>query len=157
MFARTTSLYLKLLGCLIVGGTAAAGVTAAASAGASPPIVATALGAGTLKTPVTLKAKAGAMAVEVIKVAPGGDFGWHTHGSAVAVVITAGTLTVWDPKVAACAPQQYSKGAAFIEPADHLHRARNNGKKPVTLYATYIGLPKGVQPNIAGTAPAGCA
>ena len=95
MFARTTSLYLKLLGCLIVGGTAAAGVTAAASAGASPPIVATALGAGTLKTPVTLKAKAGAMAVEVIKVAPGGDFGWHTHGSAVAVVITAGTLTVW--------------------------------------------------------------
>ena len=141
MFARTTSLYLKLLGCLIVGGTAAAGVTAAASAGASPPIVATALGAGTLKTPVTLKAKAGAMAVEVIKVAPGGDFGWHTHGSAVA----------------ACAPQQYSKGAAFIEPADHLHRARNNGKKPVTLYATYIGLPKGVQPNIAGTAPAGCA
>ena len=119
--------------------------------------MATALGAGTLKTPVTLKAKAGAMAVEVIKVAPGKEFGWHTHGSAVAVVITAGTLTVWDPKVAACAPQQYSKGAAFIEPADHLHRARNNGKKPVTLYATYIGLPKGVQPNIAGTAPAGCA
>jgi quercetin dioxygenase-like cupin family protein len=144
---------LKLLGCVMLGAL----MTAAVSTGANAPIVAKALAFGTLKAPIAVNVKAGAMVVDAITVAPGGDFGWHTHGSAVAVVITSGTLTVWDPTVASCAPQHYTKGAAFIEPAGHLHRARNLGSKPVKLYATYMGLPKGVQPNIAGTAPAGCA
>jgi quercetin dioxygenase-like cupin family protein len=141
-----------LLGCVVAGSLAVAGV----STGANPPIVATALGGGTLKAPITVNAKAGAMVVNAIKVAPGGDFGWHVHGAPVAVVITSGTLTVWDPTVAGCAPQRYGKGAAFVEPAGHLHRARNLGKTPVLLYATYIGIPKGVQPNIAGKVPASC-
>jgi quercetin dioxygenase-like cupin family protein len=143
---------ITLLGCAML----AALVTAAVSAGATPPIVGTPLGVGTLQAPIALKAKPGAIVVESIKIAPGGDFGWHTHGSAVAVVITAGTLTVWDPTVANCAPQRYTKGAAFIEPTSHLHRARNEGTKPVTLYATYLGVPKGVQPNIPGKVAAGC-
>jgi len=143
---------LRLLGCVILGTL----VTAAASAGANAPIVAKALAFGTMKAPIAVNLKAGAMVVDSIRVAPGGDFGWHTHGSAVAVVITSGTLTVWDPTVAGCAPQHYSKGAAFIEPAGHLHRARNEGTTPVKLYATYLGLPKGVQPNIPGKAPSGC-
>ena len=143
---------LKLLGCMILGTL----VTATVATGASAPIVGTPLAVGSMKSSIDLNAKAGAIVVEAIKVAPGGDFGWHTHGSAVAVVITSGTLTVWDPTVAACAPQHYSKGAAFIEPAGHLHRAQNQGKQPVRLYATYLGLPKGVQPNIPGKTPSGC-
>jgi quercetin dioxygenase-like cupin family protein len=139
------------LGCVLLAGLTSTGPALAAD----PPVEAVALGVGTLKTPVTIHATAGAMVVDVIRVAPGGDFGWHTHGSPVAVVITGGTLTVWDPTVAACAPRHYSKGAAFIEPAGHLHRARNNGTKTVTLYATYIGL-HGAHPNIAGAAPASC-
>src|SRR4051794_2242332 len=95
----------KLLGCAIL----VALVTAATSAGGTPPIVGTPIGVGTLKAPITVNAKPGAIVVESIKIAPGGDFGWHTHGSAVAVVITGGTLTVWDPTVAACAPQRYGK------------------------------------------------
>ncbi len=152
MFDRRKSLKALLLGCVVAGSLLVAGV----STGANAPIVATALGGGTLKAPITVKAKAGAMVVDQIRIAPGGDFGWHVHGAAVAVVITGGTLTVWDPTVAGCAPQRYSKGAAFVEPAGHLHRARNLGTRPVTLYATYIGIPKGVQPNIAGKAPAAC-
>lgn len=141
----------KLLLCALLGALA----TAATAIGAQPPIVGTPLGVGTMKA-TTMHLKAGSMIVESIKIAPGGDFGWHTHGSAVAVVITSGTLTVWDDSVAKCAPQHYGKGTAFIEPANHLHRAQNLGSKPVTLYATYLGLPKGVQPNIPGTTPAGC-
>jgi quercetin dioxygenase-like cupin family protein len=152
MLACGISLKLRCAGIMVMASLVTAGV----SAGADAPIVATPVAAGTLKAPVSLSSKAGAMVVEAIKIAPGGDFGWHTHGSAVAVVITGGTLTVWDPSVAACAPQHYSKGAAFIEPAHHLHRARNLGTKPVTLYATYLGLPNGVRPNISGTAPAAC-
>jgi quercetin dioxygenase-like cupin family protein len=141
----------KLLGAALV----AALVSVAPSAGAGAPIVATPLGVGTMQA-TTIHAKAGAVVLDAIKIAPGGNFGWHTHGSAVAVVVTAGTLTVFDPDVAKCAPFKVSKGQSFIEPAGHVHLARNDTKTPVRLYAMYLGIPKGVQANIAGTAPNGC-
>jgi quercetin dioxygenase-like cupin family protein len=141
-----------LLGLVV----AAVLVAAAPSSGAGTPIVARALGAGTIVNPITVSTKPGTMAVELITVKPGGNFGWHTHGSAVAVVVTSGTLTVFDPSINGCKAFKVSKGAAFIEPANHLHLARNDGTKPVTLYATYLGVPKGVQPNSPGTQPAGC-
>ena len=140
---------------LLIAAVAAL-VVATASLGAATPIVAKAVAAGTIKTPINLHVKPGAMAVESIKVAPGGSFGWHVHGSAVAVVITGGTLTVFDPAVNGCAPFKVSKGQAFIEPANHPHLARNDGTATVTLYATYLGVPNGVEPNQAATQPAGC-
>jgi len=143
---------LRLLACVAIGALAAA----ATASSANPPIVAKALGLGTIKTPYTIKVRPGAMVVDQITIAPGGDFGWHTHGSPVAVTITSGTLTVWDKSVANCAPFQVSKGQSFFEPANHLHRALNQGTKPVTLYAVYLGIPKGVAPNAPGTEPAGC-
>lgn len=140
----------------LVLATVAVLAVAAASMAADTPIVVKALGSGTLKTPMTLKVKPGAMAVDAITVNPGGNFGWHTHGSAVAVVVTGGTLTVFDPTIAKCKPFTVSKGQAFIEPANHLHLARNDGSKPVTLYATYLGVPKSAEPNHPATQPAGC-
>jgi quercetin dioxygenase-like cupin family protein len=131
-------------------------VAAAPSLGAAPPIKGTPLGIGTMATPLTIEATTGAMIVERIRVAPGGNFGWHTHGSAVAVVVTAGTLTVYDPLVSSCAPFKVGKGQAFIEPANHIHLARNDGTKAVTLYATYLGVPKTSKPNVPGTQPSGC-
>jgi quercetin dioxygenase-like cupin family protein len=141
-----------LVACCVVTAL----VAVAATSAASPPIVGTPLGVGTMAAPFTLSGKAGAMIVESITVKPGGDFGWHTHGSAVAVVITKGTLTVYDKSIGNCAPFQVSKGMSFIEPANHIHRARNEGTKTVTLYAVYLGLPKGSQPNKPATTPAGC-
>lgn len=122
---------------------------------AGNPIVAKPLGVGQMRA-TTIHAKSGAMILDSIKIAPGGSFGWHTHGAAVAVVVTAGTLTVFDPDVAKCAPFKVSKGQAFIEPAGHVHLARNDGTTAVKVYAMYLGLPKGAQANIAGTAPTGC-
>jgi len=134
---------------------AAALVGAGPSAGAGTPIVAKTLAAGTIAAPVTVKATAGAMALVSIRIAPGGNFGWHEHGSPVAVVVTSGTLTVFDPTVTNCKPFKVSKGQSFFEPANHLHLARNDGTKPVTLYAMYLGIPKGKESNIPETAPAG--
>jgi quercetin dioxygenase-like cupin family protein len=142
---------------LILAAVAATLAIASASLGAEVPIVAKALGVGTINTPMTLKVKPGAMIVESFTVAPGGDFGWHTHGAPVAVVVTGGTLTVFDPSVGGCAPFKVSKGQAFIEPANHIHLARNDGSKPATLYAMYIGVPKSGSPNLPGKQPAGCA
>lgn len=141
---------------LLVLAALVALVAAAPSIAAAPPIQGTALGVGTMKTPLTIETTTGSMIVERIKVAPGGNFGWHTHGSAVAVVVTAGTLTVYDPLVANCAPFKVGKGQAFIEPANHIHLARNDGTKPVVVYATYLGVPKTSKPNMPGTQPSGC-
>src|ERR1043166_8318236 len=126
---------------LVIAAAAAALVLAAASFGAAPPIFAKALGAGTINAPMTLKVKPGAMVVDAITVQPGGNFGWHTHGAPVAVVVTAGTLTVFDPSIAGCKPFKVTKGMAFIEPANHLRLARNDSTKPASLYVTYLGVP----------------
>jgi quercetin dioxygenase-like cupin family protein len=141
---------------LLITAMATALVVAASSFGAEPPIVAKALAVGTSGSPTTLKVKPGSMVLDSIRVAPGGSFGWHTHGSPVAVVITGGTLTVYDPSVKGCAPFTVSKGQSFFEPANHLHLARNAGSKPATLYVFYLGIPKGAQPNMPGKQPAGC-
>ena len=87
---------------------------------------------------------------------PGGSFGWHTHGAPVAVVVKSGTLTVFDPSVDGCKPFTVSKGKAFVEPAGHVHLARNDTKAPVTVYAMYLGLPKAQAANAPAAEPDGC-
>lgn len=136
---------------------AAALVAATTASAAPPPIVGTPLAVGKLVVPFNVNAKAGATTiVEQIKIRPGGSFGWHFHGSPVAVVIASGTLTLLDKTVASCAPQHLSKGQAAFEPANHVHLARNDTTKMVTLYAIYLALPKGVAVNSPAATPAGC-
>jgi quercetin dioxygenase-like cupin family protein len=141
----------KSLGLLLVGALA----TSAAAFGGTPPIVAKPLAVGTMKA-TTIHAKSGAMILDSIRIAPGGSFGWHTHGSPVAVVVTGGTLTVFDPSVGDCAPFKVSMGQSFVEPANHVHLARNDSKTPVTLYALYLGVGKPSAANAAAAKPAGC-
>jgi len=142
---------IRLLGLAVVCALA----TAAPSLGGGTPIVAKAVAVGTMQA-TTIHANAGSMILESFKIAPGGSFGWHRHGSPVAVVVTGGTLTVFDPTVASCAPFKVSKGQSFVEPANHVHLARNVGKTPVTLYALYLGVPKKAEANQGEAEPAGC-
>jgi quercetin dioxygenase-like cupin family protein len=141
----------KLLALGLLGALA----FATPSLGGAQPIIAKALAVGNMKA-TTIHATTGAMVLESIKVAPGGSFGWHTHGSPVAVVVTGGTLTVFDPAVAGCTPFKVWKGQSFVEPANHVHLARNDTKKTVTLYALYLGVPKAGAANIGAAEPAGC-
>ena len=96
---------IKLFGVALVCALA----TAAPSLGGDAPIFAKALAVGTMKA-TTINATAGSMILDAITIKPGGSFGWHTHSSPVAVVVTGGTLTVFDPSVANCAPFKVSKG-----------------------------------------------
>jgi quercetin dioxygenase-like cupin family protein len=130
-------------------------VLAAPSIAGAPPVVAKALAVGTMSA-TTVHAGAGAMALESITIRPGGSFGWHTHPTPVAVIVTAGRLTVLDPTIGKCQPFTVSKGQAFIEPANHVHLARNDGKTNVTVYALYLGVGKGANANASTAAPAGC-
>jgi quercetin dioxygenase-like cupin family protein len=142
---------LKLLGLALVATL----VTAAPSLGGGAPITAKVLGFGAMPA-TTIHTKAGAMVLNAITIQPGGSFGWHTHGAPVAVVVKTGTLTVFDPSVAGCKPFKVSQGKAFVEPAGHVHLARNDTKTPVTVYAMYLGLPKNAAANAPAAEPAGC-
>jgi quercetin dioxygenase-like cupin family protein len=142
---------IKVLGLVLVGALA----IAAPSQATPPPIFAQPIAGGKMKA-TTIHAQTGAMILDSIKIAPGGNFGWHTHGAPVAVVVTGGTLTVFDPSVGGCAPFKVSKGQSFVEPADHVHLARNDGTTQVTLYALYLGIPKPAAANVQATEPAGC-
>ena len=140
-----------ILGLALVTGLAAA----APSVAGAPPIVATPLAVGQMQA-TTIKAQTGTAILTSIKIAPGGSFGWHTHGAPVAVVVAKGTLTVFDPAVGNCKPFKVSKGQSFVEPANHVHLARNDGTRPATVYALYLGVPKTSEANIGEAQPAGC-
>jgi quercetin dioxygenase-like cupin family protein len=128
---------------------------AAPSFGGGEPIFAQPLAVGKIAA-TTIHAGNGSAVLDRITVKPGGSFGWHTHGAPVAVVVTGGTLTVFDPSVGGCKPFMVSKGMSFVEPANHVHLARNDGKTTVTLYAMYLGLPSAAVANVPATEPAGC-
>jgi quercetin dioxygenase-like cupin family protein len=122
---------------------------------APPPVVATALAVGTMKA-TTVHAQSGSMIFEQFTVKPGGSFGWHKHGAAVAVVVASGTLTVFDATVNGCQPFKVGHGQSFVEPANHVHLARNDGTTPARVYAVYLGVPASSQANAGAAQPAGC-
>ena len=130
-------------------------LAASSSLATGQPIIAKALAVGKMKA-TTIHASSGSMILETYTIKPGGSFGWHVHGAPVAVVVTAGTLTVFDPKVNACAPFKVGKGQSFVEPANHVHLARNDGTRPATVYALYLGVPKPSDGYIQTARPAGC-
>lgn len=134
---------------------AALAVAATSFAGGTGGVIGKSVAVGKMQA-TTIEAGSGAMILEKYTILPGGNFGWHIHPAPVAVVVTGGTLTVFDPKVANCEPFKVSKGQSFVEPANHVHLARNDGRKPVTLYALYLGVPKVSDANHGESRPAGC-
>jgi len=142
---------IKLLGLAIVAALA----TAVPSFGKDMPIVAKGIAFGKTQA-TTINVRKGITILESYRVAPGGSFGWHVHGAPVAVVVASGTLTVFDPMVNNCKPFKVSKGLSFVEPANHIHLARNDGKTPALVYALYLGVPKAADVVHNEPAPAGC-
>ena len=140
---------------LLVLTVACALVAAAPSFGKDMPIVAKVIAAGKIQA-TTIQAQTGTTILESYRVAPGGSFGWHVHGGPVAVVVASGTLTVFDPAVDNCKPFKVSKGLSFVEPANHIHLARNDGKTPALVYALYLGVPNAADVVHNEPAPAGC-
>ena len=146
---------MKYVLCALVLALAAAG--AAFASGTPSGITEHALADGKVAKPFTVEvSKPGDVLVASAKIKPGASFGWHTHRSAVAVAVVAGTLTLYDPDNPGCAPQRIRAGQGFVEQANHVHLARNEGKATVRLVATYLGTPHGVSPDVPATQPAGC-
>ena len=85
-------------------------------------------------------------------IQPGGYNGWHSHPGLGVVVVTAGTLTLFDTD---CVRSDYPAGTAFTEQAEHVHIARNLGSVPAQFIATFI-IPAGVAPRVDAPDPGTC-
>src|SRR5215468_8845566 len=95
--------------------------------------------------------------VTTTTIAPGGSTGWHSHPGPAFIVVTQGTLTVYDGNDPACTPHQYGQGSGFVDPGfGHVHIARNEGAVPVTVVQTYLDVPPGGSPRIDAPAPGNC-
>ena len=143
---------IKLLGVALVAALA----LAAPSFGGGQPIVAKPLAVGMMKA-TTIHATTGAMVLESITIAPGGSFGWHTHGSPVAVVVTgrhAHRLRSGRHEVRAV--QGVEGDSPSSSPRTMSTSHGTTPSKPVTLYALYLGLANTAKANVGVAAPAGC-
>ena len=88
---------------------------------------------------------------------PGGSTGWHSHPGPAFIVVTQGTLTLYDGDDPTCTPHRYGPGTGFLDPGfGHVHIARNEGTTPVTVVQTYLNVPSGGSPRIDAPAPGNC-
>jgi quercetin dioxygenase-like cupin family protein len=115
------------------------------------------LTAGSVAQPYTFKVdQAADVVVAKAKVPPGASFGWHSHRAGVVALVTSGTLTLYDSADPACTPTRYGPGKGFTEQPGHVHLARNEGTRTVSVTVTYLGLPHGVNPDVPAPRPGNC-
>jgi quercetin dioxygenase-like cupin family protein len=95
--------------------------------------------------------------VQQIVIAPGGNFGWHSHPGPVVVVVKAGELTFYDGDDPSCTPRTYVAGQVFVDRGQgHVHFARNLGATNLELLATYFDVPPGQPQRIDAPNPGNC-
>jgi quercetin dioxygenase-like cupin family protein len=146
----------RLLAMIALLGAFGTAAVALASTGAGK-ITEKILGAGAVADPYTIHVtEPGDVIVAKATVPPGASFGWHSHRVAVAAVVTSGTLTLYDGAARTCTPHRYAAGQGFTEQPDHVHMARNEGRKTVVLLVTYLGLKHGVNPDVPAASPGNC-
>ena len=131
--------------------------TAVALAAGGPPITEKVLGAASVAHPYSVQVKHKAdVVVAKATVPPGASFGWHSHRASVVAIVTSGTLSLYDSADPSCTAQRISAGHGFTEEAGHVHLARNEGRKPVVVLVTYLGLKHGVKPDVPAAKPGNC-
>src|SRR5215210_5186887 len=120
---------------------AALGTTAAALAHGHPKITEKVVGAASVAEPDTFQVQQpGDVVVAKATVPPGASFGWHSHRAAVVALVQSGTFTLYDSADETCTAKRYPAGTGFTEQAGHVHLGRNEGRKPVVVLVTYLGL-----------------
>lgn len=142
---------------LVVAATTLA--VAVATAVAAPPtgFTRTELARSTIADPFAVEAtEASDIAIQTIRIEPGsGTGGWHSHPGATFVAVKSGTLTLYRGDGDACTSRSYSAGEGFLEPADDVHLAQNEGAGAVELVVTVLAVPVGAPLRTAADSPGG--
>ena len=87
-----------------------------------------------------------------IKIAPGGNTGWHSHPGIALVTIAAGTATEYDGDDCDAAPIVHKAGTGFAEEAGHVHLVRNEGDTDLEMVVVFL-VPFGDGTRIDESAP----
>ena len=96
------------------------------------------------------------LSVTEIKVAPGGNFGWHSHPGPSLVIVKSGTSTFYRGDDPHCTPQVHRAGAAYVDPGGVVHIARNeSATEELVLLVTRL-IPSGAAPRIDQPNPGNC-
>jgi quercetin dioxygenase-like cupin family protein len=95
----------------------------------------------------------GDAAIVQITQAVGGHSGWHAHPGPAIVIVKSGELTIEQAKD--CSSRTYTTGQAAIEPAGHVHIARNTGTTTLELWVAFLDVPVGASARIDAPDP-GC-
>jgi quercetin dioxygenase-like cupin family protein len=81
----------------------------------------------------------------------GGFTGWHGHSAPSLVVVSAGSLTAYEPDGDTCSVKTYAQGSAFVHGEDaHNFVAGSGGAE---FYIVYL-LPQGASPAPIDVTPA---
>ena len=91
--------------------------------------------------------------VDRLTVIPGGQSGWHKHAGPTFVTVTKGRLTWVDSTD--CIVREYREGDGFVEPANHVHLARNLTGSNVEFVAIQM-RPQGSEGRIDTPPPTNC-
>lgn len=141
---------------------------AAGTAMATPPsgVVTTPIASGVLPEAVRVKIQmqgegfgngTEASDLSIIKntFALGGTFGWHRHPGPSLVIVTQGTLTLYEADDTTCTPHPYPTGSSFIDMGGDTHTVRNETNSTVEVYVVRM-LPAGAAPRIDMPDPGVC-
>jgi quercetin dioxygenase-like cupin family protein len=147
----------------VLGVAAFAGVTLATPASG---VTNTTIGVGNLP-PVSVSIKTGDwklnlrtkgdsdVSVTESRVAPGGNFGWHSHPGPSLSIVKAGTLTFYRGDDPTCTPTVYQTGDVLIDPGGAVHIGRNEGSVDLVLVVTRL-VPDGAATRIDEPNPGNC-
>ena len=95
------------------------------------------------------------LAVSENRVAPGGNFGWHSHPGPSLVIVKSGTSTFYRGDDPDCTPEVHPAGTAYIDPGGVVHTARNEGGTELVLLVVRL-VPVGAAQRIDEANPGYC-
>jgi quercetin dioxygenase-like cupin family protein len=88
-------------------------------------------------------------------IAPGGNFGWHSHPGPSLVIVKSGTATFYLADDPTCTPHVVRAGSGFVDNGHDTHIVRNEGS--VDLVTVVVSLvPAGFARRIDEPSPGNC-
>jgi quercetin dioxygenase-like cupin family protein len=94
------------------------------------------------------------LVVRTLRIAPGGDTGWHSHPGPVFALVTAGTGSFYFAADPTFTPTFYPAGTGFVEGGGDVHIFRNEGAVDLEVTVMFL-VPHGAPTRIDQPAPPG--
>jgi quercetin dioxygenase-like cupin family protein len=91
-----------------------------------------------------------------LTIIPGGSSGWHFHPGPTYVIVTQGTLSLYEANDPTCTAQRFTAGDGFVEAPGDVHVARNEGTTNLVLFITFTDVPVNGAFRLDAPSPRNC-